>query len=123
MSFLAATLTDTDTVAVDKAAALIRDMVTDFHGIQAAVDLASERFQLSPEGLLAHHLPQLMIARVRGSQLRHAHQELQEAALRIGIAVGIVIGLAMSKRKAGPALSLPKGSAPLEAVRNDKRFW
>jgi hypothetical protein len=27
----------------------------------------------------------------------------------------------MSKRKAGPALSLPKGSSPLEAVRNDKR--
>ena len=35
------------------------------------------------------------------------------AWLAIGIAVGIVIGLAMSKRKAGPALSLPKRWAPL----------
>jgi len=36
------------------------------------------------------------------------------AWLAIGIAVGIVIGLTMSKRKAG--------SSPLEAVRNDKSF-
>jgi F0F1-type ATP synthase assembly protein I len=43
------------------------------------------------------------------------------AWLAIGIAVGVVIGVAMSKRKAGPALSLPKGSSPLEAVRNDRR--
>jgi F0F1-type ATP synthase assembly protein I len=45
------------------------------------------------------------------------------AWLAIGIAVGIVIGVAMSKRKAGPALSLPNSSSPLEAVRSDKRSW
>lgn len=43
------------------------------------------------------------------------------AWLAIGIAIGVVIGWAMSKRKAGPALSLPKGSSSLEAVRNDER--
>src|SRR5258708_36915131 len=42
------------------------------------------------------------------------------AWLAIGIAVGVVIGVAMSKRKAGPALSLPKGSSPPAAVRNDE---
>jgi hypothetical protein len=45
------------------------------------------------------------------------------AWLAIGIAAGILIGVAMSKRKAGPALSLPKGSSPMEAVRNDKRSF
>jgi len=44
------------------------------------------------------------------------------AWLAIGIAVGIVIGTAMSKRKAEPALSLPKASSLLEEVRNDERF-
>jgi hypothetical protein len=44
------------------------------------------------------------------------------AWLAIGIVVGIAIGVAMSKRKAGPALSLPKGSSPPAAVRNDREF-
>jgi len=43
------------------------------------------------------------------------------AWLANGIAVGVVIGVAMSKRKAGHGLSLPKTS-PLETVRDDREF-
>jgi len=44
------------------------------------------------------------------------------AWLAIGIALGVAIGVSMSKRKAGPALSLPKGSSPA-AVRNDREYF
>jgi hypothetical protein len=44
------------------------------------------------------------------------------AWLAIGIAIGVIIGASMSKRTTGSALSLPKGSSPLEAVRNDREF-
>ena len=54
------------------------------------MDLAGERFQLRPDLLLADHLPQLVVAGVAGGEPGHAHQELQEAALRVGAAVGVL---------------------------------
>jgi hypothetical protein len=41
------------------------------------------------------------------------------AWLAFGIAIGVIIGASMSKRK---ALNLPNHFSPMEAVRNDREF-
>ena len=81
---------DADAVALDQPAALVGDEVGDLGRVEAAVDLAGERFELRPDLLLADHLPQLVVARVAGREAGHLHQELQEAALGVGAAVGVL---------------------------------
>ena len=47
---------DANPVTLDKAAGFVGDDVRDFDGIEAAVDLAGEDFELRPELFLAGHL-------------------------------------------------------------------
>ena len=54
------------------------------------MDLPGIGLQLGPQGLLADHLPQLVVARVRRRQPCHLRDETQEAFLGLRIAIGIL---------------------------------
>src|SRR5205823_12626081 len=81
---------DAQAVAAGQAVALVGDQVGDLGRVQAAVDLAGEGFELGPDLLLPAHLPHALVAQVAGGQVGHDGQEVQVAAVRGRVAVGLL---------------------------------
>ena len=70
---------DADAVAFDEPPAFVGDRVRDFDGIEAAVNVAGEGFELRPDLLLAGHLAEHLMALVARAEAGHQVHVLEEA--------------------------------------------
>ncbi len=79
-----------DAVALAQPTRLVGDEVRDFDGVETAVDLASEGFELRPELFLAGHLAEHLGALVTPAQLAHEGHVLEEAGHGGGRPAGVL---------------------------------
>ncbi len=79
-----------ETIALDQASSLVGRLIGDFGGMQTAMNLPRERFQLRPHLLLAAQLSHDLIALIARGQLGHVGHVLQIAGHGLRRTIGVL---------------------------------